>query len=223
MEKLINTLLQRPGLALLLAVGVPAAAYFVQVSVLFDTYRFHGVGVHLHSPRALELAGRQVYLREGCQYCHTQALRSIEAELLRYAPTEAYGYFPNLQAAEVEYDAPAMRGSRRVGPDLARQAGRKGARELQRLLEGKDGSPLAKGLHRFAGLFDESASYTEVDALFLSWRIRAMMQAGVPLSDPLQQSALEELKGRTPGDALSAYLLSLGQRQGAFAGGYFRK
>ena len=223
MEKLISGLLGRPRMALVLAIGIPTLAFVVQVSLLFDSYRSHGSGAYLHSPTALEIAGRQVYLNQGCQYCHTQALREIEVELLRYAPSETYGYFPNMSAAESEYDAPSVRGSRRLGPDLSRLAGRLNSRELQRLLEGKSGTALAQGLHSFGGLFAELKAYEPADALFLSWRMRAMMQAGVPLSDPLQQSALSDIVGNTPGQALTAYLLTLGERQRAFAANYFKK
>lgn len=220
MEKLITRLFQNPLLGIALAVILPAAGFFVQVELPFDTYRNHGAGVHLSAPRAVELAGREVYVAEGCQYCHTQAVRNLQAELTRFAG-EDYGYFPGLEAAEFSYDSPALRGSQRLGPDLARLGGRLPASELRQLLMGRGGSELSQRLHNYSHLYE--SDYSETDALMLQWRIRAMMQAGAPLSDALQRSVPDEIVERSRGEALAAYLLSLGARQKNFAGSYFTK
>ncbi len=223
MDKLIASLLERPLRALALGLAVPIVALTVCASLLFDPFRANGSGPHLNGPTALELAGQQVYTAQGCQYCHTQAVRSLSTELLRYAPAESYGYFPAMTAAESEFDAPSVRGSRRIGPDLARIGGKWEIGTLRRMLEGKDGSGLSQGLHRYGNLFGAEAEYSPADALFVSWRVRALLQAGVPLSDPLHQSVFSELEGRTRGDALIAYLMRLGAHQRAFAGAYFKK
>jgi len=77
-------------------------------------------------------------------------------------------------------------------------------------------------MHSYGRLFDANDVYDEVDALSLSWKIRAMMNAGVPFSDSYQKSALDNLPGRSKGDALKAYLLTLGARQSEFAGKYYK-
>jgi cytochrome c oxidase cbb3-type subunit 2 len=103
-------------LLILLAVLTIAVGGIVEIVPLFtiETTVEHVKGVRPYSP--LELAGRDIYVREGCYLCHSQMIRSLRDEV------ERYGHYS--LAAESMYDHPFQWGSRRIGPDLARVGGK---------------------------------------------------------------------------------------------------
>jgi cytochrome c oxidase cbb3-type subunit 2 len=146
---------------------------------------------------ALQLAGRDVYIREGCYNCHSQMIRPFRAETLRY------GHYS--VAGESVYDHPFQWGSKRTGPDLARVGG-KYSDEWHRvhLNNPRDVVPesnmpeypwLAKNL---------------VDAAAIPAHMKALRTVGVPYTDEEIAKATEEVTGKTEIEAVVAFLQSLG-------------
>jgi cytochrome c oxidase cbb3-type subunit 2 len=146
---------------------------------------------------ALQVAGRDIYTREGCYNCHSQMIRPLRAETLRY------GHYS--VAGEFVYDHPFQWGSKRTGPDLARVGGRY-SDEWHRV-----------HLHNPRDVVPESnmPSYawlekTPADADTISAHMRALRVVGLPYTDEEIAGAPAQLAGKTELDALIAYLQSLG-------------
>ncbi len=146
---------------------------------------------------ALQLAGRDIYIREGCYNCHSQMIRPLRAE------TERYGHYS--VAGEFVYDHPFQWGSKRTGPDLHRVGG-KYSDEWQRL-----------HLRQPRDLVPESnmPAYTwlqkqKLDAEESAPRMRALRAVGVPYSDAEISASSKDVAGKTDEDALIAYLQVLG-------------
>ena len=146
---------------------------------------------------ALQLAGRDIYLREGCYNCHSQMIRPFRAETLRY------GHYS--VAGEFVYDHPFQWGSKRTGPDLHRVGG-KYSDEWHRihLLNPRDVVP-ESNMPAYPWL--EKAT---VDVDTIAPRMRALRVAGVPYTDAEIAKAPEEVKGKTEMDALITYLQGMG-------------
>lgn len=206
-----------------LALFIVGSVLVMTILIAFGSFRInstHGSLALLEPPNPLELKGQEVYYQEGCQYCHTQTIRPIEAEVKRYVNEKSYGYFRMPDINEYQYETPSMRGSQRIGPDLARIAGSNidSKDSLRSVLKGKSG--LLSGIHHNYGYLFQSSF--DMEPLFLSWKIRMMMQTRSKFSDNYQKSVFDALEGKTRGDALVAYLLGLGRRQKDFAGSYFK-
>ncbi len=146
---------------------------------------------------ALQLAGRDVYVREGCYNCHSQMIRSLRAETLRYGHQSMPGEFV--------YDHPFQWGSKRTGPDLHRVGG-KYSDEWQRL-----------HLNNPRDLVPESnmpaypwLASTLADDATIAAHLRGLRRVGVPYSDADIAGAAASVHGRTEVDALIAYLQVLG-------------
>jgi cytochrome c oxidase cbb3-type subunit 2 len=146
---------------------------------------------------ALQLAGRDVYLREGCYNCHSQMVRPFRAEALRYGPLSTAGEFV--------YDHPFQWGSKRTGPDLHRVGG-KYSDEWHRihLNNPRDLVP-ESNMPAYPWLLTGSI---EPDSM--APRMKALRMVGVPYTDGEIAAAGEEVKGRTEMDALVAFLQVLG-------------
>src|SRR5574338_1590976 len=109
--------LERPSIALAVAIILVASVGgAVEIAPLFtiDETVEHAPDMRLYTP--LELAGREVYIREGCYACHSQMIRTLRDDVDRYGPYSL--------AAESQYDHPMLWGSKRTGPDLARIGGK---------------------------------------------------------------------------------------------------
>ena len=147
---------------------------------------------------ALQVAGRDVYLREGCYNCHSQMIRPFRAETLRY------GHYS--VAGEFVYDHPFQWGSKRTGPDLHRVGGRY-SDEWHRihLLNPRDVVP-ESNMPAYPWLEKNAA-----DAGTIQNHMKALRTAGVPYTDEEIAKAPADLKGKTEMDALIAYLQSLGK------------
>jgi cytochrome c oxidase cbb3-type subunit 2 len=146
---------------------------------------------------ALELEGRDIYVREGCYNCHSQMVRPLRAE------TERYGHYS--LAGESVYDHPFQFGSKRTGPDLARVGGRY-SDEWQRLhLNNPRDVVPESNMPAFPWL-----ARNAVDGSVTPRKMRALRLVGVPYSDADIAGAAEAVAGRTEQDALVAYLQSLG-------------
>jgi len=146
---------------------------------------------------ALQLAGRDVYVREGCYNCHSQMIRPFRAETLRY------GHYS--VAGESVYDHPFQWGSKRTGPDLARVGG-KYSDEWHRLhlINPRDLVP-ESNMPAYPWLATDM-----VDAASLPRHMKALRTVGVPYTDEQITKAGEEVKGKTEMDAVIAYLQVLG-------------
>ena len=146
---------------------------------------------------ALQLAGRDVYLREGCYNCHSQMVRPFRAEALRYGAHSTAGEFV--------YDHPFQWGSKRTGPDLHRVGGKYND-EWHRvhLINPRDVVP-ESNMPAYPWLVGAAV---EPDSM--APRMKALRLVGVPYTDAEVAAAGEEVKGRTEMDALIAYLQVLG-------------
>jgi len=147
---------------------------------------------------ALQVAGRDIYIREGCYNCHSQMIRPFRAETLRY------GHYS--VAGEFVWDHPFQWGSKRTGPDLHRVGG-KYSDEWHRihLNNPRDVVP-ESNMPAYPWLEKNAADAGSIQA-----HMKALRAVGVPYSDQEIAKAPEELKGRTEQDALVAYLQSLGR------------
>ena len=146
---------------------------------------------------ALQLAGRDVYLREGCYNCHSQMIRPFRAETLRYGPYS--------KAGEFVYDHPFQWGSKRTGPDLHRVGGKYND-EWHRLhliapraLVPESNMPAYPWLENAA-----------LDPASIAPRMKALRAVGVPYTEEDMKGAAEAVKGKTELDAIVAYLQVLG-------------
>jgi cytochrome c oxidase cbb3-type subunit 2 len=151
---------------------------------------------------ALRLAGRDVYVREGCYNCHSQMIRPFRSE------TERYG--PYTTAGETVYDRPFQFGSKRTGPDLARVGGRY-SDEWQRL-----------HLTDPRALVPESnmpgcpwLATRKIDPELVTHKLKMLRLLGDPYTDAQIASAAADVDGKTEMDALIAYLQELGTNRRA--------
>ncbi|KUM02637.1 cytochrome-c oxidase, cbb3-type subunit II [Chromobacterium subtsugae] len=146
---------------------------------------------------ALQLAGRDIYVREGCYNCHSQMIRPFRAE------TERYGHYS--VAGESVYDHPFQWGSKRTGPDLARVGGRY-SDEWHRvhLNNPRDVVP-ESNMPAFPWL-----AKNLVDAEVMPLKMEALRKVGVPYSDKDIAEAKAQVEGKSEMDALVAYLQGLG-------------
>jgi cytochrome c oxidase cbb3-type subunit 2 len=146
---------------------------------------------------ALQLAGRDIYVREGCYNCHSQMIRPFRAETLRY------GHYS--VAGESVYDHPFQWGSKRTGPDLARVGG-KYSDEWHRvhLNNPRDLVP-ESNMPEYPWL-----NKNLVDAENMPAHLKALRTVGVPYSDDEIAKATQDVKGKTEMDAVIAYLQVLG-------------
>ncbi|MDE2300812.1 MAG: cytochrome-c oxidase, cbb3-type subunit II [Burkholderiales bacterium] len=146
---------------------------------------------------ALQLAGRDIYLREGCYNCHSQMIRTLRFE------TERYGHYS--LAGESVYDHPFQWGSKRTGPDLQRVGG-KYSDEWHRihLNNPRDLVP-ESNMPAYPWLLT-----TPVDDASIGAHMRGLRRVGVPYTDAEIAQAGEQIRGKYEIDALIAYLQVLG-------------
>jgi cytochrome c oxidase cbb3-type subunit 2 len=145
----------------------------------------------------LELEGRDIYIREGCNVCHTQQIRPFRAE------TERYGHYS--VAGEFVYDHPFLWGSKRTGPDLARVGGRYSDDwHRAHLYNPRDVVPESI-MPSYPWLFSDKLTGEDTVA-----KMEALRIVGVPFTDAAIANAEAEVKGKTEITALVAYLQQLG-------------
>jgi len=146
---------------------------------------------------ALRLAGRDVYVSEGCYNCHSQMIRPFRSE------TERYG--PYTTAGETVYDRPFQFGSKRTGPDLARVGGRYSDDWHRLHLMNPRNLVPESNMPGFPWL-----AQRPVDPDLVTRKMRALQTLGDPYTDDEIASAAGEVEGKTEMDALIAYLQGLG-------------
>ncbi|MEM6580120.1 MAG: cytochrome-c oxidase, cbb3-type subunit II [Pseudomonadota bacterium] len=146
---------------------------------------------------ALELEGRDIYIREGCNNCHSQMIRPLRAE------TERYGHYS--VAGEFVYDHPFLWGSKRTGPDLAR-VGKRYSDDWHRahLYNPRDVVP-ESNMPAYPWLFDNV-----INAQITGDKMAALRKVGVPYTDADIAGAEAVVSGKREIDALVAYLQQLG-------------
>jgi cytochrome c oxidase cbb3-type subunit 2 len=146
---------------------------------------------------ALQLAGRDIYVREGCYNCHSQMIRPLRAETLRY------GHYS--VAGESVYDHPFQWGSKRTGPDLARVGGRYSDEWHSIHLNNPRDLVPESNMPAYPWL-----AKTPADAQSMPAHMRALRTVGVPYTDAQIAAATDELQDKTELDATIAYLQMLG-------------
>jgi cytochrome c oxidase cbb3-type subunit 2 len=146
---------------------------------------------------ALQLAGRDIYIREGCYNCHSQMIRPFKAETLRY------GHYS--VAGEFVYDHPFQWGSKRTGPDLQR-VGKKYSDEWHRIHLTNPRDLVPESVMPAYPWLNEN----KVDARAMPLHMRALTKVGVPYTDAEIKQAADDVYDKTEMEALIAYLQVLG-------------
>jgi len=184
-------------LMIVLILAVLAVGGIVEIVPLFFQRSTTQPVAGLKPYTALQLAGRDIYIREGCYNCHSQMIRPFRAETLRY------GHYST--AGEFVYDHPFQWGSKRTGPDLHRVGG-KYSDEWQRLhlMNPRDLVP-ESNMPAYPWL-----ATRVVDPAEMAPKMRALRKVGVPYADDEIAKAAEEVKGRSELEAVIAYLQVLG-------------
>lgn len=152
-------------------------------------------GLKPYSP--LRLAGRDVYIREGCYGCHSQMIRPLRAE------TERYGHYS--VAGESVYEHPFQWGSKRTGPDLARVGGRYSDEWHRTHLDNPRDVVPESNMPAYPWL-----ATTKLVPAEIMPKMRALRRVGVPYTDEEIALAPQDLVDKTEQDALVAYLQGLG-------------
>lgn len=188
---------KKMGLLIILIILTISVGGLVQIIPLFFMHSTTEpvAGLEPYSP--LQLAGRDIYIREGCYVCHSQMIRPFRAE------TERYGHYS--LAGEFVYDHPFQWGSKRTGPDLHRVGGRY-SDEWHRvhLANPRDVVPESI-MPGYPWLED-----TPVDKSTIQTKMKVLRKLGTPYSDEQIASASVKLEGKMEIDAMIAYLQGLG-------------
>lgn len=192
---------KRPSLLIVLVLLVVAIGGLVEIVPLFFQKSTTEPVTGMKPYTALQLAGRDIYVREGCVGCHSQMVRPFRAE------TERYGHFSVV--GESVYDRPFLWGSKRTGPDLARVGGRY-SDEWHRvhLNNPRDVVP-ESNMPSYPWLQTGLINGAHVQA-----KMKAMRTLGIPYTDEDIAKAAEETNGKTEMEALIGYLQSLGTALG---------
>ena len=182
------------ALCMILAVSIGG---LVQIVPLFFQKETTEPVAGLKPYTALQLEGRDIYIKEGCVSCHSQMIRPFRAE------TERYGHYS--VAGESVYDHPFLWGSKRTGPDLARVGGRYSDDwHRAHLYNPRNVVPESK-MPAYPWLVEN-----KLDGKNTAKKLEAMRTLGVPYSDADIAGASDAVKGKTEMDALVAYLQVLG-------------
>jgi len=151
---------------------------------------------------ALQLAGRDVYVSEGCYNCHSQMIRPFQAETLRYGPYSVAGEFV--------YDRPFQWGSKRTGPDLHRVGGRYSDEWHRIHLNNPRDLVPESNMPAYAFLNEKS-----VNAASMPKRMEVLRTLGAPYTDEEIAKSVEDTQGKTQMEAVIAYLQVLGTARSA--------
>ncbi len=196
--KLTHDLIERnSALMIVLVILVVSVGGLVEIVPLFFQRSTTEPVAGLKPYPPLQLAGRDIYVREGCYNCHSQMIRPFRAE------TERYGHYS--VAGEFVYDRPFQWGSKRTGPDLARVGGRYG-NEWHRihLNNPRDVVP-ESNMPGYPWLAKTPADSSDIET-----KLRVLRKLGHPYTDEDIAGAREALAGKTELDALIAYLQGMG-------------
>jgi cytochrome c oxidase cbb3-type subunit 2 len=188
---------RKPWLLIVLVILVVSIGGLVEIVPLFfqKSTTEPVAGLTVYSP--LRLAGRDVYIREGCYNCHSQMIRPFRAE------TERYGHYS--VAGEFVYDRPFQWGSKRTGPDLARVGGRYSDDWHRTHLNNPSDLVPESNMPAYPWL-----ATSTLDPQSVVSHLKALKRLGDPYTDEQIAAAQKELEGKTEQDALVAYLQGLG-------------
>src|SRR6476620_562362 len=188
---------KNPWLLIALVVLVVSIGGAVEIIPLFFQKSTTEPVAGLKPYAALELEGRDIYVREGCYVCHSQMIRPFRTE------TERYGHYS--VAGEFVYDRPFQWGSKRTGPDLARVGGRY-SDEWQRVHLTNPRDVVPESIMPGYPWLEQ----TVMDGSDITAKTRALRFVGVPYADDDIARGKKEVAGKTEQEALIAYLQVLG-------------
>jgi cytochrome c oxidase cbb3-type subunit 2 len=188
---------QKTGLMAVLIVLLVSVGGLVEIVPLYFQRSTTEPVSGLKPYNALRLAGRDVYLREGCYNCHSQMIRPFRAEV------ERYGHYS--VAGEFVYDHPFQWGSKRTGPDLARVGGRYSDDWHRTHLRNPRDLVPESNMPGYPWLAKTKLTGEDMPA-----KLRALRMVGVPYSDAEIAKSSADVAGKTEEDALIAYLQELG-------------
>ena len=185
------------GLMIILIIITVSIGGLVQIVPLFfqQSLTEPVAGLEPYSP--LRLAGRDIYVREGCYLCHSQMIRPFRAE------TERYGHYS--VAGEFVYDRPFQWGSKRTGPDLARVGGRY-SDDWHRVHLNNPRDVVPESIMPGYPWLET----TPADARHIKKKLEVLRLLGAPYSDEDIANAPQALEGKTELDAMIAYLQGMG-------------
>ena len=196
--KLTHDLIERKtGLLILLVILVVSVGGLVEIVPLFFQRSTTEPVAGLKPYPPLQLAGRDIYVREGCYNCHSQMIRPMRAETLRYGP--------HSRAGEFVYDHPFQWGSKRTGPDLARVGGRYSDEWHRIHLDNPRDVVPESNMPAYPWL-----ASTPADDTHIATKLRVLRGLGHPYTDADIAGAKAALGGKSEQDALIAYLQGLG-------------
>jgi cytochrome c oxidase cbb3-type subunit 2 len=188
---------RKPALLIALVIAVVAVGGLIEIVPLAFQKSVTEPVAGLKPYSAVQLTGRDSYVRVGCYNCHSQMIRPFRAEVERYGPYSVAGEFV--------YDRPFQWGSKRTGPDLHRVGGRY-SDEWHRLhlMNPRDLVP-ESNMPAYPWLAKTPANAADVQA-----KMRALRTLGVPYTDEQIAAARKEVADKSEMDALIAYLQNLG-------------
>ena len=198
MSEYFHRKLERNAVGFVLAIIAAASVGgIIEIAPLFtiDETVEAAPDMRLYTP--LELAGRNIYVREGCYACHSQMIRTLRFE------TERYGHYS--LAGESVYDRPFQWGSKRTGPDLARVGGRY-SDDWQRAHLYNPRNVVPESIMPAYPFLVER----KLDGKDTAKKMEVLRTLGVPYTDEDIAGAKDAVKGKTEMDALVAYLQGLG-------------
>jgi cytochrome c oxidase cbb3-type subunit II len=185
------------ALMIVLIILVVAVGGLVEIVPLFFQKSTTEPVAGLKPYTPVQLAGRDIYLREGCYNCHSQMIRPFRAE------TERYGHYS--VAGEFVYDHPFQWGSKRTGPDLQRVGGKYSDEWHRTHLNNPRDLVPESNMPAYPWLAKTPARSDDIEA-----KMRALRSVGVPYTDVDIAGARAQLAGKTEQDVLIAYLQGLG-------------
>ncbi|MEQ1511918.1 MAG: cytochrome-c oxidase, cbb3-type subunit II [Lysobacteraceae bacterium] len=184
-------------MAILIAVAISFGGLVEIIPLMYQAEAIKPLpGVKPYPP--LELAGREVYIREGCYNCHSQMVRTLRFE------TERYGHYS--LAGESVYDRPFQWGSKRTGPDLARVGGRYSDDWHRVHLNNPRDLVPESNMPGFPWLAE-----SQVDGALVKKKMQALHTLGDPYTQAEIDGAVEAVQGKNELDAVVAYLQGLGK------------
>ena len=185
------------GLFAILAIIAISIGGLVEITPLLFQQQVNEPVKNLRPYTALELEGRDIYIREGCVGCHSQMIRPFRAE------TERYGHYS--VAGESVWEHPFLWGSKRTGPDLARVGGRYSDEwHYVHLMDPRAVVP-ESNMPGYPWLAERT-----LDGNLTARKMRVFQRFGVPYTDEEIETAQSDVQGHTEMEALIAYLQSLG-------------
>jgi cytochrome c oxidase cbb3-type subunit 2 len=192
-----DTIEKNSALMIVLIILVVAVGGLVEIVPLFFQKSTTEPVAGLKPYTPVQLAGRDIYLREGCYNCHSQMIRPFRAE------TERYGHYS--VAGEFVYDHPFQWGSKRTGPDLQRVGGKYSDDWHRTHLNNPRDLVPESNMPGYPWLAKTPARSDDIEA-----KMRALRSVGVPYTDEDIAGARKQFAGKTEQDTLIAYLQGLG-------------